>query len=98
MRVTTGDSVLWALINFKKNPGVALRLKGPRFATVNKSFKVTVIDGETRKPVEGATVGSQKTDKNGEAVITFKTSGKEHLKAEYPDKYVRSNGLTVTVS
>ena len=98
MRVTTGDSVLWALINFNKNPGVALRLKGPLFATVNKPFKVTVIDGETREPVEGATVGSQTTDNKGEAVITFTTPGEEHLKADYPDKYVRSNGLTITVS
>ena len=98
MRVTTGDSVLWALINFKKNPGVALRLKGPLFATVNKPFKVTVIDGETHEPVEGATVGSQTTDNKGEAVIMYTSTGGQYLKADYPDKYVRSNELTITVS
>lgn len=107
MRVQTADSVVWALIRLQQAPANGLpllKLKGPRSALVNKEFLVTVIIGETRQAVQGATVkeiqaggtGTWTTDYQGQAKISFAIAGVKMLKAEHEGKYVRSNALTVT--
>ena len=96
LRVTTGDSVLWALVA-GQNLLVPLRLNGPLYFEANKIFKVTVSDGETGKPVQGATVDGKTTDKNGQVEIASGASGnRQELRANFPGKYVRSNVLIVT--
>ena len=106
MKIQKADSVVWALITLQQAPANGLpllKLKGPRSAVVNVEILVTVIDGETRKGVEGATVrelggrGSWISDYQGQARVTFATPGEKRLKAEHDGKYVRSNMLRVTV-
>lgn len=107
-RVQTADSVVWALIRVQQAPANGLpllKLKGPRFAVAKKEILVTVIIGETRQAVEGATVkeiqaggtGTWTTDYQGQAKITFVDAGEKKLKAEQDGKYVRSNALTIIV-
>ena len=107
-RVEKADSVVWALIKVQQAPANGLpllKLKGPRSAGVDKKIVVTVIDGETRQAVQGATVkeiqsggtGTWITDYQGQAKITFASPGEKKLKAEHEGKYVRSNELTVFV-
>ncbi|KDR74859.1 hypothetical protein GALMADRAFT_280195 [Galerina marginata CBS 339.88] len=107
-RIQTADSVVWALIPVQQAPANGLpllKLKGPRSAKANVEFQVTVIDGETRQAVEGATVkdgGGQlswKTDYQGVAKIKYPApdTNPKTLKAEHKDKYVRSNALKVKV-
>jgi len=55
-----------------------------------------VTDGSTGAAIQGATVGGQLTDVNGEATLTFGSVGLEHLKAEKSDS-IRSNALDVIV-
>ena len=100
LRVTTGDSVLWALVGNGYQTLVPLRLKGPPSARVNTVFKVTVLDGETRKPVPLVTVtpGGGTTGFDGQAEIRITTVGTHRLKADAPGIYVRSNVLIVTVT
>lgn len=105
-KIEKADSVVWALV--KAQPPAywvpLLKLRGPRSAVVDNENVVTVIDGETRKPVQGATVkeiqeggtGTWTTDGHGQAKITFATAGLKKLKAEDEGKYVRSNALIVT--
>jgi hypothetical protein len=98
LRVTTGDSVLWALVTAQQ-PLVPLRLKGPRYVKAHTKFTVTVLDGETRKPVPSATVGPDggTTDIHGQVVITSgAVPTSQILRADFPGRYVRSNVLTVT--
>ena len=96
LRVTTGDSVVWALVKGETSVPL-LRLNGPLFFEANKIFKVTVSDGETRKPVQGATVDGKTTDKNGQVEIASGAPGnRQELRANFPGKYVRSNPLIVT--
>ena len=102
LRVTTGDSVLWALVGNGYQTLGPLRLKGPPSAKVNTAFKVTVLDGETRKPVPLVTVspggGTRRTDINGEVEIILETTAIHLLRADAPGVYVRSNVLRVTVT
>ena len=98
LRVTTGDSVLWALVNGYQTL-VPLRLKGPASVKINTKFKVTVLDGETRKPVPLVPVGPSggRTDINGQVEIEYDTPGHRKLRADVPGIYVRSNVLVVWV-
>ena len=98
LRVTSGDSVLWALVTGLQTL-VPLRLKGPPSARVNTAFKVTVLDGETRKPVPFVTVspGGGRTDINGQAEIRSTTAQTLKVTADFAGRYVRSNALIVTV-
>jgi hypothetical protein len=57
------DKVLWAFDAFNKK--YFLRISGPSTATLGKPFKVTVTDGTTGIPIEGATVGLVHTDRDG---------------------------------
>jgi 5-hydroxyisourate hydrolase-like protein (transthyretin family) len=112
LRVTTGDSVLWALVKGYQ-PLVPLRLKGPQkiVAASVPRFKVTVLDGETRKPIPLVTVGGKKTINGQEQTVAEKktnidgqveiesgAAGTFELKAYAADVYVRSNVLKVTVT
>lgn len=73
-----------------------LQLKGPPVVDFGTPFKVYVTNGETRKGVEGATVGGSTTSAKGEASITYTTLGLKILKAERVG-YVRSDQLRVLV-
>jgi len=99
MRVTTGDSVLWALIKAESRGSAPLRLKGPQSVKAYTAIRVNVTDGETRRAVEGATVGGRSTDRNGQVEIEAGPAGETHrLQADYQNRYVRSNVLIVTVT
>jgi len=97
MRIASGDSVLWALIPVSDTGSVPLRLKGPRSARANESFTVTVLNGETRGGVQGATVGGQTTNAHGQATLTY-PAGTQRLQASHTGSYVRSNVLQVVVT
>jgi len=108
-KVEKADSVVWALIENQQAPANGLpllKLKGCQSATTNTDLVVTVIDGETRQPVQGATVkeiqtggtGSWLTKNDGRATVKFTGMGMKVLKAEHVGKYVRSNALTVAVN
>jgi hypothetical protein len=92
--VKDGDQVLWAYDAFNKVH--FLELTGPSTATANVPFTVTVTDGSTGQPVQGATVGGQTTGSDGKATLTIATPGTVSLKAEAPAS-VRSNALAVDV-
>ena len=91
--------MLWALVKGYQTL-VPLRLKGPPSVKVNTKFKVTVLDGETRKPVPLVPVGpgGGRTDINGQVEIEYDTPGTRELRADVPGIYVRSNVLKVTVT
>ncbi|KAF8957466.1 hypothetical protein BDZ97DRAFT_1669955 [Flammula alnicola] len=96
LQIRNGDSVLWALVSttVDKSP---LKLKGPRSAVLNTAFTVTVINGENRQPISGATVSGSTTNNNGEATITLTTVGTHTLKAQHAN-HARSNELRVRVT
>ncbi|KAF8221262.1 hypothetical protein L208DRAFT_1329097 [Tricholoma matsutake] len=102
LEIKAGDNVLWALIKPEPsyNSLAPLKLNGPRSAKVNVEFIVTVLDGETRKPVAGAiiTPGEQKTDSQGQAKVKYNAAQIYTLKANYDGHYVRSDALNVTVT
>lgn len=102
LEIKAGDNVLWALIKPEPsyNSLAPLKLTGPRSAKVNVEFMVTVLDGETRKPVAGAiiTPGEQKTDSQGQAKVKYNVAQIYTLKANYDGHYVRSDALNVTVT
>jgi len=108
-KVEKADSVVWALIGLQQAPANGLpllKLKGRRSAPTNTDIVVTVIIGDTRQAVQGATVreiqtggtGTWDTNFQGQATVRFTTTGTKTLKAEHVGKYVRSNALTVTVT
>jgi hypothetical protein len=57
---------------------------------------VTVTDGQTGKPISGASVEDKTTDNNGRADISFTSSGVKKLKAERSDS-IRSNTIVIVV-
>lgn len=94
-KVTDGQEILWAFNSTKDK--YLLKLTAPsQFARVGESYTITVTDGPTALPIEGATVGDATTDKAGVAKVTFKCPGVKKLKAEAPDS-LRSNAIRVTV-
>jgi hypothetical protein len=92
--VKSGDQILWAYDAFNKNH--FLQLTGPATATTNVPFTVTVTDGSTGQPVQGATVGGQTTGADGTASLTVPGPGMDSFKATAPAS-LRSNALTVNV-
>lgn len=92
--IKDGDQVLWAYNAFNANHFLALT--GPSSATTNVPFKVTVTDGSTGQPIQGATVGGQTTAADGTATLTEATPGIVSLKATAPNS-IRSNALAVDV-
>jgi hypothetical protein len=101
-RVHFGDQLLFALIPPDRGFRGFLKLTGPGIARAGRPITVTVTQGQTGKPIEGATVGpvdnaaGATTDANGQARVTFQHSGLKGLKAELPDA-IRSNRLGVLV-
>lgn len=64
---------------------------------MKQPITVTVIDGSTNDPIEGASIGGQLTNADGHATLTFGTDGVHNLKAERADS-IRSNTLKVIVT
>lgn len=93
--VKSTDKILWAFNGFNKK--YFLSLSGPETAQVNQPITVTVIDGVSNVPIQGASVGGRLTDADGHATLTFNTVGVHVLKAEREDS-IRSNALKVTVT
>lgn len=69
---------------------------GPKEAKVGKEVQLTVTDGATGTPVEGADVGGHLTDKEGHVNLKFNTPRIYKFKATFPMS-VRSNALEIHV-
>jgi hypothetical protein len=93
LQIKKGDHVLVAY-NSYGHP--KLKLKGPRHATEDRSFRVTVVDGATGKPFEGARVRGRATDAKGHVRVTLGKTHVYRLKAT-ADGAVRSQALRVRV-
>lgn len=91
-----GDKVLWAFNAFNQGERF-LELSGPKLAKKGKAFEVSVIDGMTDTPVQGATVGGAITNATGYASIVPTSAGVLSLKAEASNS-IRSNRLDVLVA
>ena len=74
-QVQEGDEVLYGYDFFSK--AHLLRLDGPPRAVTGQPFQVTVTDGQTGAPLDGAAVpgGSGLTDAAGHTTVTVGTSG-----------------------
>jgi hypothetical protein len=96
-RVQQGDEVLFGYDFFSK--AHLLRLDGPARAVTGQPFAVTVMDGQSGAPLDGATVAGAAgpTDAAGQTTITAATAGLVSLKAERADS-LRSNAVLVCVS
>jgi hypothetical protein len=90
-QLKAGDRVLVA---FNSYGHPKLRLKGPRQVTAGQRFRVTVVDGQTGKPYEGATVRRNLTDANGHVTVMLPRAGTYRFKAR-DQGAVRSNALEV---
>ncbi len=90
------DEILFAFDAFNKENFLKLTRDQSGPLKTNTPFTVTVTDGQDGTPVEGATVGGQTTDANGQARITFSRRGKYQLKAERSDS-IRSNAISVHI-
>ena len=88
------DDVLWAFDAFGKD--FFLALDGPKTARKGEPVTVTVTDGMTSEPLAGAMIEDQTTDEQGEATLTFTSSGVKKLKAERDDA-IRSNAIYILV-
>ena len=93
--VQPGDQVLWAFDAFNKNAFLKVE---PRAIRVKKgqSKTVTVTDGKSGTPAQGALIDGVTTDANGKAVLTFPKGGVFSYKATKADA-IRSNALAVIV-
>ena len=90
------DEILWAFDAFNKSHFLKLTRDSTRPVKAGVPFTVTVTDGKDGKVIQGAAVGGQFTDVNGQARITFTKPGKSFIKAERSDS-IRSNGLTIII-
>jgi hypothetical protein len=79
-----GDNVLWAFNAF--NAVHFLDLTGPEVVEVGKTYELTVTDGSTGEPVEGATVGTATSNSAGLVTLTAPAHpGATAFKANAPD-------------
>jgi hypothetical protein len=94
-KVTNGQDVLWA---FGVTQNMRLLKLSPLIgiARVGTPYRLTVINGATGDPIEGATVDGVRTNSAGVAEITFESPGLRKLKAEAAD-CLRSNIIRVLV-
>ena len=91
----TNDNILWAFDAF--NAQYFLKLTGPsKPVPKGKPYTVTVTDGSTGTPVQGATVNGATTGADGTATITPAKSGLQTYKAEKAGS-IRSNRIAVVV-
>jgi hypothetical protein len=93
-RVLAGQDVLWAGIPFSVT--VPLKLDGPGSAVTGAPVDVSVTDGSSGAPQDGATVGGVTTGGDGHAKLTFPNEGIYRLKAEKPGT-IRSNTVVLCV-
>jgi hypothetical protein len=93
LQVKTGDQVLVAFNSFGHPK---LELSAPKQATAGKPVQLTVIDGETAKPFQGALVRGKTTGPQGHVVVTFFKAGTRRFKAHAKDA-IRSNQVRVQV-
>jgi hypothetical protein len=94
-KMNDGDEVLWAYDAFARQQGV-LSLSGDGATQPGVPAAVRVTKARVGSPVGGAEIGSQITDADGTAQLTFAEPGLYRLKAEHP-QYVRSRALTICV-
>ena len=94
LEVKPRDQVLVAFNSFGHPK---LELEGPRNATAGKPFTVTVLDGETGKPFQGALVHGNRTGPKGHVKVVLRSAGSHRFKARAKDA-IRSNALTVHAS
>ena len=94
-RVEAGDEVLYTFDSFGKP---LLRLEGPRRAVVGQSVALSVTDGTTGQPLDGATISGMPgtTGADGRLAVSFGSDGVQRLKAGR-DGAVRSNSIEVCV-
>ena len=90
-QLKAGDKVLVA---FNSYGHPKLKLTGPHHATPGQAFRVTVVDGQTGKPYEGATVRKNLTDAQGHVQVMLPRRGTFRFKAR-DFGAVRSNALVV---
>ncbi|CAF9914429.1 MAG: hypothetical protein ALECFALPRED_009591 [Alectoria fallacina] len=95
--VAPGQDVLWAFNAFNKNYFLKVTPNTIVEATVGSSHVVTVTDGMTGVPIEGALIDGVLTDASGDATLTFPKAGVFEFKAERSDS-IRSNALYVAVA
>jgi hypothetical protein len=94
--VSAGDEVLWAFDAF--NAQYFLKLTAPVTETTQGSpITVTVTDGGSGTPIQGAQIGNVVTDANGNASLQFTKTGAFSLKASRSDS-IRSNAVVITVT
>jgi hypothetical protein len=94
-RVQLNDEILFAFDAFNKKS--FLKLTGPLTARRGQARIFTVTNGSTGMPISGAKVRRQVSDENGNVQITFKSGGRQKLKATRHDS-IRSNALFVQVN
>ena len=98
--VNANDEILFAFDAFNAN--AFLKLTGPATAFHGRPAFFTVTDGQTGKPVAGATVdaglGSSggTSDDNGQILVFFAVTGPREVKAMKPGA-IRSNQVVVQV-
>jgi len=92
--VKKNDEVLWAFDAFNAN--AFLKLAGPTLAHANSPVVLTVTDGQTGNPIDGATVDGDTTDASGHVSVTFPHPGVQKLKATKPGA-IRSNQIVIVV-
>lgn len=95
VELKTSDQVLWAYDAFNKNAFLKVE---PSRITVRKNQPkiVTVTDGSTGAPAQGAVINGVTTDASGKATLTFPKPGVFTYKATKSDA-IRSNALLVVV-
>jgi hypothetical protein len=93
--VEKGDEVLIAYDAFSGGPILKASISD-RKAKAGEGVTVTVVNGIDGAPVEGASVGGAKTDKDGKVVVKFEESGVQRLKAEKQGA-IRSNEVEVWI-
>lgn len=94
-KLKPGDQVLWAFDAFSKTAFLKVE---PSAITAKKgqTKTVTVTDGKTGAPAQGAVINGVTTDANGKAILTFPKPGVFTYKATRSDA-IRSNALLVVV-
>jgi hypothetical protein len=92
-QIKVSDKVLVAFNSFGHPK---LKLSAPKQATVRKPVRLTVTDGETGKPFQGALVRGKTTGPQGHVVVTFSKPGTRRFKARARDA-IRSNQARVQV-
>ena len=94
-QVREADDLLFAFGDIYTQP--LLKLSGPVTVRAGQSLSLTVTDGKTGAPVQGASVAGRRTLADGRARVLFDSPGLMRLKAEKPNA-IRSSTLAVCVA